>query len=272
MEFNDKDIERFLRLIYTGKSTEYALDEGMYFAIADYLKKGLYEGFGISFNELKETIEKGVETVFDAADLELLTELRENLYMFSSAKTFQETKDFTGALVDSEGKVRTFKEFKEFAMPINEQWNVNWLKTEYETAYGQAQNAVRWNEIEKNKEVLPVLTFETTEDDRVCEICGPMHGLTANVDDPIWDTCTPMLHFRCFCTLSQHTDDVALTPEPEREALQSGAESRMQDLFKMNPGKEKVVFSKDHPYFDVESKDKAFARNNFGLPIPENDN
>jgi hypothetical protein len=45
VEFNDKDIERFLRLIYTGKSTEYSLDEGMYFAIADYLKKGLYEGF-----------------------------------------------------------------------------------------------------------------------------------------------------------------------------------------------------------------------------------
>lgn len=272
MEFNDKDIERFLRLIYTGKSTEYSLDEGMYFAIADYLKKGLYEGFGISLKELTETLEKGVETAFDATDLELLTELRENLYMFSSAKTFQETKEFMGALVDENGKVRTFKEFKEFAMPINQQWNENWLKTEYETAYGQAQNAVRWNEIEKNKEVLPVLTFETTEDDRVCDICGPMDGLTAPVDDAIWNTCSPMLHFGCLCTLSQHTDDKELTPETEREALQSGAEAKMNYVFKMNPGKDKVVFDKSHPYFDVASKDKAFAKTNFGLPIPENDN
>ena len=43
-------------------------------------------------------------------------------------------------------------------------------------------------------------------------------------------------------------------------------------MFKMNPGKERVVFDKDHPYFDVAKKDVAFAKTNFGLPIPENDN
>jgi hypothetical protein len=45
----------------------------------------------------------------------------------------------------------------------------------------------------------------------------------------------------------------------------------MQPIFKMNVGLDKVVFSDKHPYFDVEPKDKKFARNNFDLPIPAKD-
>jgi hypothetical protein len=37
----------------------------------------------------------------------------------------------------------------------------------------------------------------------------------------------------------------------------------------MNPGKDGYIFSPDHPYFDVAPKDREFAKENFGLPIPE---
>lgn len=270
MIFNDKDIERLLRLIYTGKSTESALDEGMYFAIADYLKKGLYEGFGISLNELSTALEKGLETAFDASDLALLAELRENVYMFSSAKLFHETKDFRGAMIGEDGQVRSFKEFKEFVVPMNEKWNENWLKTEYETAYGQAQNAVRWNEIEKNKDVLPLLKYSAIEDDRTSEICAPLDGVTLPVDDPFWDTFMPLNHFNCRCTVEQLMDGDE-TSKDKVEDLTKSSGGEMNDVFKMNPGKEKVVFDKSHPYFDVEKKDKEFAKENFGMPIPEYD-
>lgn len=270
MIFSEAEIERFLRLIYSGKITEYALDEGMYFAIADYLKKGLYEGFGISLNELKVSLEKGIETAFDVTDLELLTELRENLYLFSSAKTFQETKELTGALVGENGEVRTFKEFKEFAMTVDDQWNNNWLKTEYDTAYGQAQNAVRWNEIEKNKDVLPILKYSAVIDGRTSEICAPLDGITLPVDDDFWDTFMPLNHFNCRCTVEQLRDGDLTSKEDLKDEIIS-AEQNMNDMFKMNPGKEKVVFTKDHPYFDVDKKDKEFAKTNFGLKIPEND-
>ena len=270
MIFNDNDIERFLRLIYTGKSTEYALDEGMYYAIADYLKKGLYDGYGISLNELSKSLKEGIATAFDTSDLALLTELRENIYMFSSAKLFQETKDFTGALIGEDGQVRSFKEFKEFATPINNQWNENWLRTEYETAYGQAQNAVRWNEIEKNKDVLPLLKYSAVEDDRTSEICAPLDGVTLPVDDPFWDTFMPLNHFNCRCTVEQLMDGDE-TSKDKVEGLTQSSGGEMNDMFKMNPGKDKVVFDKEHPYFDVEKKDKEFAKENFGLPIPEED-
>lgn len=220
---------------------------------------------------MTSVIEKGIESPFGAVDLELLAELRDNIYMFSAAKTFQETEALRGALINEEGQVRSFKEFKEFAMPINEQWNENWLKTEYETAYGQAQNAVRWNEIEKNKDILPLLKYSAIEDDRTSEICAPLDGVTLPVDDPFWDTFMPLNHFNCRCTVEQLSDGTETNKEDLKDTFIT-SEQNMNDMFKMNPGKEKVVFDKDHPYFDVANKYVEFAKINFGLPIPENDN
>ena len=49
----------------------------------------------------------------------------------------------------------------------------------------------------------------------------------------------------------------------------------MDDTFKGNVGKDKVIFKDKgkgkHPYFDVPKKYVKFARTNFGLNIPEND-
>ena len=265
-----KIIQEFIEGVYAGTVTEYKLSKEMYFAIADVLKDNLYKGFGTSFTKLTDVIEKGVETAFDSSDLALLTELRENMYMFSSAKLFQETKDFKGALINESGEVRSFKEFKEFATPLNEKWNNNWLKTEYETAYGQAQSAVRWNEIEKNKDILTMLRYSAIEDDRTSDICAPLDGVTLPVNDPFWDTFMPLNHFNCRCTVEQLSDGES-TSKSDVEDLVKSSGGNMNDMFKMNAGKDKVVFDKEHPYFDVEKKDKDFAKQNFGLPIPEND-
>jgi hypothetical protein len=48
-------------------------------------------------------------------------------------------------------------------------------------------------------------------------------------------------------------------------------DAKMDDTFKMNPGKDGYIFSPEHPYFEVAKGDKALARNNFNLPIPKND-
>lgn len=269
------DIEKLLRAIYAGKYSPFELPEELYFAIADYLKKGLYEGYGITFGELTKQIEKGMIGAFDKSDLALLAELRENVYIFSAAKTFQETLDFTGALIGEDGQVLPFKDFKERMLSLDEQYNQNWMRTEYDTAYGQAQNSVRWNEIEKNKEVLPLLRYSAIEDDRTSEICAPLDGVTLPVDDPFWDSFMPLNHFNCRCTVQQLDEDNTLTSEGDRDRLMESTGDMMQlkgqDLFKMNPGKDRLVFDGKHPYFEVDKKYKDFAKQNFGLPIPDTD-
>lgn len=270
----DYDIERLIRAVYSGKVTPFELPVDLYYAIADYLKKGLYQGFGITFGELTSTIEKSLPSVFDQTDLELLTELRENVYIFSAAKTFQEVQDFTGALVGEDGRMLTLKEFTEKVTTLDAQYNKNWITTEYDTAYGQAQSAVQWNQIQKDKAVLNVLKYSAVLDERTSDICAPLDGITLPVDDPFWDKFMPLNHFNCRCTVEQLPDG-DITDQYTAEAAMKATQGRMkeegQELFLMNPGKDRIVFTKDHPYFEVESKYKDFAKNNFGLPIPDED-
>ena len=73
----------------------------------------------------------------------------------------------------------------------------------------------------------------------------------------------------CLCVLTQEEADVEETPTDEKDATFAKVDKEMDDTFKFNPGKEKVVFSEDHPYFQVTKADREFAEHNFGLPIPK---
>lgn len=255
-EYSEGFIRALIEGVYEGEITRYDLPEGLYYAIADYLKKGLYQGF-----------EYTLDTA-EGADLALLTELRENIYMFSAAKTYQQVKDMTEAVVDGEGKLRSFKDFAEIADGIFGEYNKTWLKTEYDTTIGMAQNAAKWNDIEAQKEVLPVLRYSAVGDENTCEICGPLEGMTAPVDDPVWDSIMPENHFGCRCLVEQLEEGETTKNKDE---LVAQVEENMNPMFIMNPGKDKVVFSEDHPYFHVPKDDTGFAKTNFGLPIPDED-
>jgi SPP1 gp7 family putative phage head morphogenesis protein len=266
LELSDEYIESLLKGVYDGTITKYDLPEDLYYSISDYLKKGLYDGFGTTLTKLTKQLEEGTG-FFEEADLELLTELRENIYMFGAAKTFAQVEEMQEGMFNEDGMLRTWEEFRDFARGIYDQYNENWLKAEYDTAIGQAQNAVKWNEIEKSKEALPYLQYIATEDELECEICSQFNNLLAPVDDPIWDTCYPENHFRCRCLVIQvdKYEEVNLTPDEDKQAMLAGAEENMNDVFKMNAGKDRLVFNENHPYFSVSKGDKGFARENFGL-------
>lgn len=254
MNYSKKEIEKLLDGIYAGDISEYNIPESLYFSIADYLKSGLYKGFG------------GDLTDFKGKDLELLQELRENTYMFSAAKSFQEVKQIGSLMFNEDGDLRSSREFSALGAAEFDKWNKDWGLTERNTAIAQAKMAGKWNEIQENKDLLPYLTYSTIGD--ACDICAPLDGLTAKVDDPIWNSVMPVNHFNCECVVLQGEDTGTLTPEREKEAIYDTVTGEMSDTFKMNPGKDGYIFSPDHPYFEVAPKDQAFAKTNFGLPIP----
>jgi SPP1 gp7 family putative phage head morphogenesis protein len=259
-KLNERNIKKYINGIYNGTITERDLSLDVYNAITDYLKAGLYDGYGMTLTEA------------EGADLRLLTELRENVYMFGAAKNYQMTKEISSLLVDEEtGEVRTAKEFNDIARETYDNWNDNWGATEYNTAVGQAEAASKWNEIEKDAEALPNLRYSAILDANTSDICAPLDGLVAPVDDPIWLTISPLNHWNCRCLLLQEGPDVRLTPDGEKNDIVGGVLEEMQDVFKSNPGKTGEIFDKDHPYFDVPEKDKAYAKRNFDLPIPDKD-
>ena len=252
MNFTDNEIESFLKGIYNGSITAYDIPQDFYFAIADFLKRGVFDGFG---NNLKTV---------SSNDLELLTALTENIYMFSAAKSYTELKDMSSLLVQ-DGKMVSWSQFYTEAKQRFDIYNVDYAKTEYRTAVGQAQMAAQWNEIERTKDIIPYLRYSAIMDPNTSTICAPLDGIVAKVDDPIWDKIAPTNHWNCRCVLVQ---EYTGTPTEDRAELAKGVESQMQDIFKHNSGRDGMIYPKSHPYFDVPPKDKDYAKRNFDLPIP----
>lgn len=262
IKYSDSEISDLLDGIFAGDITEYSLPDNLYFAIADYLKKGLYEGFGKSIAE------------FDGDDvaLGLLSELRNNIYAFSGAKTFQQVREMVDLLTDDAGKIRTFSAFKTDALDIYQTYNIDWLQTERSTALGQASNAAKWQQIVKDKKTFPLLRYSAIEDATTSDICAPLDGIVLPVNDPFWDEFMPLNHFNCRCLVTQIADgELEATDPDELDGIAAGPRELIKPLFAENPGKTGEVFNKEHPYFDVPKADKKYAKENFNLDIPEND-
>ena len=256
--YNDSDLSDLLDGIFSGEVTEYEIPESLYLSIAEYLRKGLYHGFGGSLEDFE-----------GSKDLELLTELRENVYMFSAAKSFSEIKELRSMLIDDEGNLRDKKDFLFHAEQVAEVYDDAWARTEYHTAVFQSKEAVMWNSFEREKDIFPNLIYQTVGD--ACAICQPLDGLIAPVGDAVWNEIAPTNHFNCECVLLQEDQEKDITPKEEKEAIYNDVTSDMSDVFKMNAGKDRYIFSPEHPYFDVAKKDKDFAKENFGLLIPDSD-
>lgn len=254
MNYPDKKIESLIEGVWTGKITPEKLPVDLYNAISSYLEKGLFKGFG------------GDLTDFSGSKLELLKELRENVYLFSGAKTYQTVSAIS--LVKDDEQVLSFRDFKEFAIKEYDLYNKTWAAAEYDTAIANSQNAAAWAKFEEDADILPLLRYSAVMDANTSEICAPLDGVVLPVNDPFWDKFAPTNHYNCRCLLEQ-LDEGEKTSKEKADKLAETVGSEMNDGFKQNVGKSKDLFGKDHPYFDVPAKDKDLAKENFGLPLPE---
>ena len=218
-------------------------------------------------NYLKGFKYPSVEVAMNTPDWTYLKEIRENIYMFSGAKTYQYTKETEGALKQiSEALGRnpdSFKAFKEEATKISNSFNNEYLETEYNTALSIGSSSVEWQRQQALKKELPLLTYMSTGDGLVRPEHAELDGITRKVDDSFWNTYNPPNGWNCRCTTLQHDGDYDITDVDKSELPELDKE------FKTNFGKEQIVFKPSHPYFDVEAKDKSLALINFGLPLPE---
>lgn len=254
MNYSNSQIESLIRGIENGTINEWNLPKDYYSALVDYFKKGLFEGFGATLSTVS------------SKDLPLLEELVTNMYMFSGGKTFQIVKEISSLLVDENGNQRSSREFNKLGRETYDTWNDNWGRTEYNTAVGSGDMAVKWKDIEAQKDVMPYLEYDAVLDKNTSAICRPLDGIVALVNDPIWDRITPLNHFNCRCILKQRRDG-EVTKDVNNTV--SKVVDNMNPIFVNNVGKTGEVFTKDHPYFDVAKEYKEHAKNNFGLPIPK---
>ncbi|MBL6448564.1 minor capsid protein [Fulvivirga sp. 29W222] len=240
-----KIIEKLIEKIYNGESV--AIDQELYELTAKELFGAVEQGFGMSME------------IAEGANLEMLGKLRENVYVFSGFKNYQMLREATDLLIDENGARRSFSQFRDMVLKLNQEYNVNFLRAEYNHATASSRMASKWVQILSQAETLPLLEYITAGDSRVRESHKTMDRVILPVTHPFWDKYMPPNDWGCRCTVRQ-------LAEGDRTKPQDIPEPQLKEMFLSNPGKDGVVFPSTHPYYNIVNPEDA--DNNFGLNIP----
>ena len=200
-----------------------------------------------TFRVLDSGVSKGLGT---KPDPDLAAALRENVFVFSGFKTHAELEQAAQLITDEKGVLKPFNQFLNDAKTINAEYNHNYLRSEYNQAVQSAQIAAKWHDVQSRKKLVN-LQYRTANDERVRAEHRRLHGVTLPVDDPFWKQFTPPLGWNCRCTIVEVLkDDYPESDSQGSIATATQITDKPKDkIFRFNPGIEKAVFPKRHPYF-----------------------
>ena len=250
--FSDEEIERIVIGVYSGLITPQSLDVATYTKVAEKLTNGVYNGFGKALTDVE----------WNSPDFKMLNDLRNNVYVFSGAKQYHQVREMTEAIYDKD-RIKPFSEYKKTGTDIFKNYNETRLRAEYNAAISQSRSASMWMEIESNAELLPMLTYSTVGDGRVRPEHAMLNNISRPVNDRFWDNYFPPNGWNCRCTVLQ-------TDSEDKTSLKGFKRpDTVPDVFMMNAGKDRIVFSDAHPHFTVAPKDRDLASNNFNMPKPK---
>lgn len=225
------DIKRLAVKLYNKKTGK--IDLKLANKIAAVISQAILKGYAESYANLD----------FGTPDFEMYQNLQKQVYQFSFAKNYEQLKATTLAL--SQGnEVVPFKEFKAIAERINTEYNVRFLKTEYDTAIGSAQMASRWVQFQSEKKDLPYLTYQTVGDKRVRQTHQALNGVTRKVDDTFWQSYYPPNGWGCRCDVVQDPNG----KETPKDKIVTPTD--VPPLFKTNLAVTGMVYPPDHAYFE----------------------
>ena len=234
MNYSESKINELLQQIYDGVITVESLPVDLYNAVSKYLVSGI--------GKIEGTISKS-----------MVKELTANLEIFSGCKVYHSVRELS--LLKSENEFKSFKEYSAEAEKTFDQYYKQWARTEYDTTIAQAQMVERWEQIMEQAKSLPFLRYSAVIDDVTSDICEPLDGICLPIDDDFWDTNSPLNHFNCRCTLEQLDKfDAILTKQSKADEVSKEMDDRRQPLFNSNPYKDKAIFDKEHPYFDLDKQ------------------
>jgi SPP1 gp7 family putative phage head morphogenesis protein len=226
--------------------------KSLWLSTAATLFDGVEKGYG----------QKLIGLDFETPDAQMLMQLRENVYVFSAFKTYQELRHMSDLLIGEDGKLRSKAEFRKEALNVHADYDIRFLNAEYDHATAGSQMAATWQRAWADRDALPFLKYITAGDERVRKAHAVLNGITLPIEDKFWDIYFPPNGWGCRCD-EESLDRGRITDTSKIELPE------IQPMFRNNIGKTGVLFPDSHPYFQVAAKDKAKAKNLFGLKIPK---
>lgn len=198
------------------------------------------------FSEVSRIMVGGVETGYKAPSGEsgFLQELRTNTEVFAAFKAHRMGRDMASQLLDENGNVKTFRQFKQDTEGIVDHHVNAWLRTEYDTAVKRAHRAAEMRQFIEEADVFPNIEWLPSTAVNPRESHMPFYHHIWPIDDPFWEHHKPGDEWGCQCRW-QSTD----SPVTDNSGLDDPDSAPVSPGLGGNPARTGQVFSDDHPYF-----------------------
>lgn len=170
-------------------------------------------------------------------------------YIFSGMKAFHELNEAFPSLIDENGERKPFGRFLNDVRKIDETYNANYLRAEYNFVNASARAAAKWEEFVKDGDRYN-LQYRTQRDDHVRPEHAALDRVTLPPSDPFWRDFYPPNGWNCRCDVVQVLKSRYPVTDHE-EAMRLGEEALRHDtkgIFRFNAGMERKSVPDYNPY------------------------
>lgn len=196
-------------------------------------------------------------------------------YIFSGLKTFHELNETFPSLLDENGNKKTFERFLNDVRKIDETYNSNYLRAEYNFVQASAEMAAKWEKFMEDGDHY-YLQYRTQHDDKVRPEHASLDRVTLPPTDSFWESYYPPNGWNCRCTVVQVLKR-KYEPTPHDEAMSLGEDALQTDkkgIFRFNSGKEQKAVPDYNPYTIKRCRECDIAKGKLDLdrkPVADNE-
>lgn len=216
-----------------------------------------------------------LDTSFEKVEMSDLMRKRltRSNYIFSGMKTFHELNEAFPSLLDEKGNRKPFEQFLNDVRKIDEKYNRNYLRAEYNFVQSSAVMAAKWERFMEDGDRYN-LQYRTANDGKVRPEHASLHGVTLPITDSFWEEFYPPNGWNCRYTVVQvRKSKYPATEHDEAIALGELATGKdTKGIFRFNPGKEEKSVPDYNPYTIRRCKDCDLAKGKLKLAfVPDNE-
>jgi hypothetical protein len=225
-------------------------------------KKGNYKPEDL---KTENPYQKLIQSTFDVFDFAIKDNdmpeamrmaLQDDARLFGSLKANAQLFEASKMLLNTDGRLKPFSEVSKDFDKLNVNYNQNYLEAEYEFGVASSQAAAQWANLGDRYNI----QYRTAQDERVRASHQVLADITLPKEDPFWSSFYPPNGWRCRCVAVEvlkgkydESDSAKAITAGEKATTEIGKDGKNRlEIFRFNPGAQKVVFPPEHPYGKVK--------------------